>query len=309
MCYSAQVWEQYQKYVKTFGADIDIHAFHKLYVERSHGAPVKIPKGMDFAFSGTQAAPLHQEIARLIAEYNAQEIGKYEQLMFAQSKRLADAQRKLAVRETKTALEEMRIASNKIEWAKKKRTALKRTTPAPEDNRIFPLVYAPVLVSMDGRKRVLPMRYQCRPEGKPAFYDRKYPGTYNARRDNLEGFWAPLFGHHHGVVVAERFYENVEGEDGENRVLEFVPRDGSDLYIACLWSHWVGPDGEDLYSFAAITDEPAPEVAAAGHDRTIVNLKPEHVEAWLNPDPADLTAQYAILDDPARPYYAHRLAA
>ena len=32
------------------------------------------------------------------------------------------------------------------------------------------------------------MRYQCRLAGKPAFYDVKFPGTYNARRDNLEGF-------------------------------------------------------------------------------------------------------------------------
>ena len=62
-------------------------------------------------------------------------------------------------------------------------------------------------------------------------------------------------------------------------------------------------------SFAAITDEPPPEVAAAGHDRCIVPIKPENVDAWLQPDASNLQALYAILDDRARPYYEHRLAA
>ncbi len=54
---------------------------------------------------------------------------------------------------------------------------------------------------------------------------------------------------------------------------------------------------------------PESEVAAAGHDGTIINIKPEHVDAWLNPDPADLGALYAIFDDKRHPFYEHRLAA
>jgi putative SOS response-associated peptidase YedK len=64
-----------------------------------------------------------------------------------------------------------------------------------------------------------------------------------------------------------------------------------------------------LYSFAAITDEPPPEIAAAGHDRCIIPIKRENVDAWLQPDPGNLAALYAILDDRDRPYYEHRLAA
>jgi len=133
----------------------------------------------------------------------------------------------------------------------------------------------------------------------------------NARRDNLEGFWGGLFGHSHGVMVAERFYKNVEGPDGRNRVLEFVPRTAEPMLIACLWSHWRDPTGvePDLLSFAAITDEPEPEVAAAGHDRTIINIKPEHLDAWLNPDPTNLAALYAIFDDKRHPFYEFREAA
>ena len=64
-----------------------------------------------------------------------------------------------------------------------------------------------------------------------------------------------------------------------------------------------------LLSFAAVTDEPPAEIAAAGHDRCIIPIKPEHIDAWLNPDPGNLKALYAILDDRERPYYEHRLAA
>jgi hypothetical protein len=58
-----------------------------------------------------------------------------------------------------------------------------------------------------------------------------------------------------------------------------------------------------------ITDEPPPEIAAAGHDRCIIPIKPENIDAWLCPEPGDLAAQYAILDDRHRPYYEHRMAA
>ena len=79
--------------------------------------------------------------------------------------------------------------------------------------------------------------------------------------------------------------------------------------IACLWSHWTGEGESDLLSFAAITDEPPPEISAAGHDRCIIPIKPEHIDARLNPDPSNLGALYAILDDRVRPFYEHKLAA
>jgi putative SOS response-associated peptidase YedK len=68
-------------------------------------------------------------------------------------------------------------------------------------------------------------------------------------------------------------------------------------------------DKKTVLSFAAITDEPPPEVAAAGHDRCIIPIKPENVDAWLDPKQGDLSVMYAILDDRERPYYEHRLAA
>lgn len=71
----------------------------------------------------------------------------------------------------------------------------------------------------NGRRVIKPMRHPCRPAGKTASYDVKFPGTYKARRDNLEGFWKGFFGYSHGLVVVNAFYENVNRHRTEGRVL------------------------------------------------------------------------------------------
>ncbi|KIQ97343.1 SOS response-associated peptidase family protein [Lysobacter sp. A03] len=306
MCFSAQVWASYQNYVRRFGANIDIAVFHELYVRKRNGDKLKTPKAMDVAFEAGKSAQ-EVEIARLVKEIQREEIADMERELFKQSKRLAGAQRTLKTKQTKKALDDERISTTKIEHFKGRLAKLKSSEVRPSDSRIFPGMYAPVMVWEGGKRVIKPMRYQCRPAGKPAFYDRKYPGTYNARRDSLEGFWKGQFGHTHALMVADRFYENVDTPDG-NAVLEFVPRTHEPMFIACLWSNWTG-EGEDLLSYAAITDEPEPEVAAAGHDRTIINIKPEHIDAWLNPQGQSLEAMYAIFDDKQHPYYEHRKAA
>lgn len=320
MCYSAQIQADYRRYARMFGAHLSLPEFVELYWHRREGARIKIPKAMDAAFADPQT-PEERQVNAFIEEFDAAEATRLEQELFKQRKRLADAERALQVRATKKDAESRRIATDKVAWALGKLAALRRRELTEEDARIFPGHYAPVMVVEDGRRVVKPMRYQCRPPGRPAYYDGKFPGTYNARRDNLEGsFWRELFGHTHGVLVVSAFYENVprhraegremrDGEKPENLVLEFRPRPTQDMLVACLWSRWTAPGEPELLSFAAITDEPPAEVAAAGHDRCIIALRPENIDAWLNPDPADLAAQYAILDDRERPYYEHRLAA
>ena len=310
MCYSAKVIASWRQYQRVFGADIDLRAFADMYEARLSPQAVKTPKAMDASMADLPGSE-GDAIRAAIAQYEQAEATRLEQLLFSQRKRLADAERTLQTKTTKKALEDQRIATDKIAWARTKLEDLRRTELKDRDRRIYPGMYAPVMVVENGQRVLKPMRYQCRPCGKPAFYDRKFPGTYNARRDNLEGFWGDTFGVHHGIMVADTFYENVEGEDGQNQVLAFAPRTGEPMLIACLWSHWVDPKGKepDLLSFAAITDEPEPEVAAAGHDRTIINIKPDHLDAWLSPEPGNLAALYAIFDDKQHPYYEHRLAA
>jgi putative SOS response-associated peptidase YedK len=319
MCYSAQIKANYGKYVRLFGADISMREFVELFYHRQTDSRIKIPKSLEAEFTEARSDD-ERTIKQLIETFNAAQATKLEQELFKQRKRLADAERTLLTKQTKAAQESQRIASSKIEWALSKLGDLRRTELNSEDARIFPGWYAPVIVSEGGHLVVKPMRYQCRPAGKPAFYDSKFPGTYNARRDNLEGFWKGLFGVSHGILVANAFYENVNrhrmegralgpGENAQNVILEFKPRPQQDMLVACLWSRWTGPGEPDLLSFAAITDEPPAEVAAAGHDRCIIPIRPHNLQAWLNPQPGDLATQYAILDDRERPFYEHRLAA
>ena len=318
MCYSAQIWSDYRKFQRYFDATISIREFHELYWRRAKDPKLKIPKAMDAAFA-TPTTEAEREIRAAIEEYERQSASRLEQELFKQKKRLADAERTLQGKPTKAAQESRRIAGDKIAWALGKLSDLRRTELTGEDARIFPGWYAPVLLIEDGHWRIKPMRYQCRPAGKPAFYDSKYPGTYNARRDNLGGFWKEQFGRTHCLAIVDAFYENVTlhgsegrelrpGETEKNVVLEFRPDTSQPIFVACLYSRWT--DGEDeLLSFAAITDEPPPEIRAAGHDRCVIPLKRQNVQAWLTPDPSRLAELQAILDDRETPYYEHRLAA
>jgi putative SOS response-associated peptidase YedK len=279
----------------------------------------KTPKAVDAAFLESTDDGV-AGIRQLIEQYNATKTVSLEQELFAQRARLVAAERTLQTKTTKAATESRRIAADKIDATLGRLEDIARMELEPRDSRIFPGYYTPLLIVENGQRVVKPMRYQCRIAGKPASHDVKYPGTYNARRDSLSGFWKPCFGYAHGIMVVDVFFENVsrakmegrtlaEGEKDENVVLEFRPSNGQQMLVACLWSRWLAPNEQDLLSFAAITDEPPPEVAAAGHDRCIIPIKEGYLDAWLIPNPSDLEKQYQILDDRDRPYYEHQLAA
>lgn len=317
MCYSAEAWALYDGYVREFGADIDIKAFWELYLGRDEKYRVRkklsdgarIPKGMDLNFLRPKS-DLERKIQDLIAEWNGRKLAESEAELAAQEARLSAAEAKLAVKETKTALNEQRIAGNKIKQMTRWIEDAKRTSHVPErDDRIFPFWYAPVLLIEDGKPIVRPMRYLCRPQGMASSTDftksGKASGKYNARRDNLTKFWREQFGHTHCLLLAETFYESIELPNGRSKEIHFQPRTGETMYIACLYSHWTDPKGKepDLWSFAAITDEPEPEVKAQGHDRTIINIKPEHARAWLTPEGRSDEELFAIFDDRRHPYY------
>jgi putative SOS response-associated peptidase YedK len=179
--------------------------------------------------------------------------------------------------------------------------------------------WTPVIIRTSDGPVITPMRYHCRPAGKPKWYDRKFDGLYNARSSSLENFWRDLFGSHHALIVISGFYENVErhrlegrelapGEPPQNVVLNFRPQPPGDMYVPCVWSHWRG-DGEELRSMALITDSPPEEVAAAGHDRCPISLRFESACAWLRPQGLSTGALYTILGDRERPYYEHQLLA
>jgi putative SOS response-associated peptidase YedK len=321
MCYSAQIEADYRKFSREYGAVLSFPRFVELFwTRRREGGWNRIPKAVRAAFA-QPVTEQERELAGLVAAGDRELANVFEAELFQQRARLADAERALATRTTKKAENDRRIATDKIARAQRNLSDLRRTDPVADDARIFPGHYAPVMVMKDGQRVIVPMRYQCRLPGWTEEMEKRKPGTYNARRDSLDGAWRQLFGYRHGILVINAFFENVArhrvehrelrpGEQAENVVLEFRPRPPRDMLVACLWSFSKGKDGEaDLFSFAAITDEPPPEVAAAGHDRCIVPIRRENIDAWLEPDPDNLAALHAILADRERGDFAHRLAA
>lgn len=142
----------------------------------------------------------------------------------------------------------------------------------------------------------------------------------NARRDSLGNFWSQVYGSHHGIIVVNSFFENVPihlyerrelapGERETNTVLHFQPRPAQPMTVACLWSHWTAEGQPDLHSFAAITDDPPPEIAATGHQRCIISLRDENLTEWLTPTGVNKARLEEILTDRAAPYYEHQIAA
>jgi putative SOS response-associated peptidase YedK len=319
MCFSARVRQDLRDLARRFGAEIAWEMFADVFKRRLHAGEFKASRALERNFDDPQS-DIERSIKADIDAFRKKCETKWEQELFAQKRRLADAERSLASKDTKKARESARIATTKIETHMRWLSDLRRTELIDEDSRIFPMTIAPVVAMMGGQRRVMPMRYTCRLAGKPADYDFRYPGTYNARRDNLTGFWGTVYGRHHAVMVVDEFFENVSlhlyqkrdlapGEKETNVVLRFRPNTYTPMLVACLWDHWQKAEASDLFSFAAVTDEPPPEIAATGHQRCIISLREKNVREWLEPEAVSSLRLDEILTDKECPYYEHRIAA
>jgi putative SOS response-associated peptidase YedK len=209
---------------------------------------------------------------------------------------------------TKKALNDQRVATNKIESFTRWKFDLWRTEVKERDRRIFDNHFVPIILQKNGTRLIQLGRYHLRRRGKPPSFDDQYAGLYNARRDNLEKFRTPEFGKTHALMYIESFFENVE-RDGKKAVAHFVPADGREMIIACLYADWDDPATDGFLSFAAVTDDPPPEVEAAGHNRIIINLDERAIDEWLSPDGKTFAELQQVLDHRSRPYYGHELLA
>lgn len=317
MCYSLQLWTDYRRYVQAFGAQADIGAFLALFERRLDGERIALPKGLCDAFKyDDKPDALVCACRQAVRAYDQRQAPRLEAELFAQRRRLADAERALAVKLTTTASTERRIAARKVDDLRARLADLDRTAPAPADARIFAGYYCPVLrCAADGALIVTPMRYQCRQPGMAPEADRRFPGTFSARRDSLRRFWRRQYGHTHAIVVAEAFYAHskrhilerralAQGESEETLVLEIAPADRQLMALACVWSHWRGPGAPTLDSFAVVTDQPARGVSVPGQVRCPVALRSAQVARWLAAPGASLETYDALLQEPLRPQYA-----
>ena len=170
MCYSAQIERDWRKYLRVMGteATLNLGDFIKKYWWRVEDAKIKIPKALDAWFADPKTDD-EAKIAEAIKRYNTERLAKCEQTVFAQRKRVADAERSLATKVTKKAQEDVRIGSAKVEenlgWIADLKRAEFKTPRCTDVSRLV----APVIVSDNGKPTVKLMRYQCRPAGKPKF--------------------------------------------------------------------------------------------------------------------------------------------
>jgi len=319
MCYSAKIVQLVKDALRRYGIQMDYTEALRLFLRRRDEPGIVISKAFEANFD-EPANAAEREIKRLIDEHRGRMATQWESEFFKQKTRLVGAQRKLRQKATKAAMNDVRIATAKIEALTERLAGLRRRELVDDDSRIFPMQYAGVIVRGEDGYLLTPMRYHCRPQGQPALIDRKFDGLYCARRDSLDSFWKGQFGKSHALAVLDAFYENVKahdlehrelapGETAKNIVLQFKPRPASELLVACVWSHWTDGQAPDLRSFAVITDDPPPEIAAAGHNRCPINLKRENVGAWLTPAKRSTDELQAILGDRAMPYYEHEVLA
>lgn len=310
MCYSAKVIHLLRELERRFGGHIDWDQIEGVLARRLEDPSVRIPRAFEANF-GEPRDTRERRLHDLVAEYRSKMTTAWERDLFAQRKRLADAERKLQTKVTKAAENDARIARNKVDALATRLANLRSPQLVEDDFRIFPMYYAPIVVREGDENRIVLARYHCRGANQPETIDRKFPGLYNARRDNLAGYWKNEFAHTHAAFLIDAFYEHVSrpGQQPENVVLKFEPRPAHVMTVASLYARWKSKDGKELISFAAITDNPPPEIAAAGHDRCVVSLKNENVQAWLAPRGRSVTDLQAILGDVERPYYQHRIAA
>lgn len=338
MCYSAMIQADYDKFCRHHGAIMSLEEFAmNVWAEpdrtRKRTTRRRMPKAMEDWFLRPQREGLGQDIGQAIREERAEEAAQWATDLAAQQERKALNEAKLATKPTKTAAEEVRKAGNKIVQIERWIADAERVQLRDRDFRFFPQWWVPVLVMEQGQLVLKPMRYQLRKPGLPASSDwiegklqangkrsqRRLSGTYNARRDNLTRYWKGQFGHKHGAVLIGSFFENVSRHKAEGRELapgepdvgveiEFTPQPQEPMLIACIWDHWKGGEEDPFDSFAFITDDPPPEVAAAGHDRIPIRLQMDNLRAWLAPEGRTEVELQAILDSRPEAFYSHEIA-
>ena len=128
MCYSAMVKQSVKKLALQYQARIQLDAFEALFTQRLQGSGAKIPRAMELSFSEPENAQ-EKRIWKLIQQFEHEQRAEAEASLFSLKKRIAEAEQKLKIKETKTAKKELRIGQDKLEKVKSKLKHLGDTDP------------------------------------------------------------------------------------------------------------------------------------------------------------------------------------
>src|SRR5258705_159633 len=100
MCFSAMVTQDLKTLTRCWDAYVDAGGFEELFRRRAEGEDIKIAKAMEANFYNPQSA-IEERIMGHIDRYNREQIKRSEAELFVHKKRQADAERALAIKETK----------------------------------------------------------------------------------------------------------------------------------------------------------------------------------------------------------------
>lgn len=97
--------------------------------------------------------------------------------------------------------------------------------------------------------------------------------------------------------------------DPMNRKIEiaFTPQRKKKIIVPVIYDEHKLPNGYVLKSFAILTDEPTPEVAAAGHDRSPIFLSNDATQVWLEPWKFGANDLLDLLHKREDVHYSHEL--
>src|SRR5262245_29053241 len=113
MCFSARINQNLHSLARIFGAAIDWPKFNDVFRQRLTHPSMKMGRALEANFMNSDA-PETLVSHELIDSYRKTQATAWEQELFKQKKRLADAERDLKVKETRKASESKRIATDKI---------------------------------------------------------------------------------------------------------------------------------------------------------------------------------------------------
>ena len=82
MCFSAQVWADYRKYTKAYGATVSIQEFLQLLQRRSAGERIVLPKGLTDALKAPPDSEEAEQCRDLVLAFEAAEATRIETDLF-----------------------------------------------------------------------------------------------------------------------------------------------------------------------------------------------------------------------------------
>lgn len=309
MCYSTLIEADLKKLGMRFNSVVNWLSVGEAYSLRDKYKVAHIPAALDTYIIQNAETRAQKQMAAMAKAHYQREIGrliekkaKYEQdcLEFAEKikkgSKAKDLSGKLARREQSVLKLGQQIASY-------------NSIADKGSGRIFPGYYAPAIIAGKSGREVQLMRYHILPKSGQELPTFKY-NLFNARRDRLlaSKIWRPLFGHQHAILPFYRFYENVDDGFGGNQVIYFETGEHELMWSAAIYEKVKIKEGF-MASLAAITDEPPPEVLAAGHDRCPIFLQESLFDQWLLPDKLSSQELLALLDAKTPVHFVHHPAA